>query len=395
MRTLWAALVLLTACQPHELAWWTEQAEELPQSAYDEGCEHNLEGCRTAVERLTAAMPTTTTNTTTVPLPEQDLYESVKGVTYKITIPDEKTEGDCSPEKRAYVWGGNAYEWEHCFRFYSHSYQIGEAEAEALVGRIWAEVEVDGKRSERPAIITNAEQIERSDGRNPSAWYRPSTHSVVFVGDYPVSTMTLLHETAHALATDHPTLDICSRVAAASRNKCVHGDIFRCVAEFLYVHYAGVETSGGCGRHTTTATTVPEPMPEPEVRLFKIGIGDHRGPAWNGDAWTEDIVQQCPVRSCLKVWDMHDDVEGCAVHVRSATRTDIIDSFVRSPNINQRGYWVSGIEFEGTLDVAVVTCYTQSTHQTWTVGSYPDGASEADWDKLGEIEQPVYTIPMT
>lgn len=47
-----AALLLGTSCESYELAWWTTQADELPQSAYDEGCEHDIDGCKEAHRRL-------------------------------------------------------------------------------------------------------------------------------------------------------------------------------------------------------------------------------------------------------------------------------------------------------------------------------------------------------
>lgn len=66
-----------------------------------------------------------------------------------------------------------------------------------------------------------------------AARYVSATHLIHFVDDWPVRTWLFLHETAHALAAGHLTISECLPFTGQSRSRCVHGDCFRCTAEFL------------------------------------------------------------------------------------------------------------------------------------------------------------------
>ena len=261
------AVFVTTACEPHELVWWSTQADEIPQEAYDEGCAYDFVGCVDAHGKLETAMTTagweppvtTTTTTTTVP---------VVGVTYHIAIPDTPPDGVCAPEWTDYKWAGDAYEWENCWTASSVTIndRITASDAESLLMRIWADVVVEGKLSTPPTMHTNDVYPDAADC-NCTAWYSIGDHSLHFKDDWPVRAMAFLHETAHALTTNHPTHEECSLILSTNRSECRHGDIFRCTAEFLYAHYLNVSATGGCGKDTTretpttTTTTMPQSKP--------------------------------------------------------------------------------------------------------------------------------------
>ena len=155
------------------------------------------------------------------------------------------------------------YEWELCawsgFRSDGRDPILPEAEAQALVDRIWAEIEVEenSKAGAPPIVVVGSDHpcliwavgcysSSQSCRIDCYVW----EHHINLRLDAPKK--TVLHETAHALVEGHPTMRACDEQwredpSGEGHHACLHGDIFRCAAERLYHQYAGIPPTGVCG----------------------------------------------------------------------------------------------------------------------------------------------------
>ena len=160
--------------------------------------------------------------------PDDYVTLPVVGVTYRIAVPATPPDRLVRPVWAADRWAGAVYGWEAGWRDDSPAayHRISACAAETLLGRIWAEVVEDGIPEDPPPLHADNAVCDCA------APFFSKTLSVHFIDGWPVLTGVFLYETAHASATYHPTLSACSD-DHADRGKCMHGDIFRCTAEFF------------------------------------------------------------------------------------------------------------------------------------------------------------------
>ena len=147
-----------------------------------------------------------------------------------------------------------------------HNWPVFDQEAAELLARIWAEVEVEGKPASPPTseLVPARTLCALHDNTLTTACYLPALHHIRRFDPF---LETLLHEAAHALVANHPTIVTCR--SAIDYNACVHNDIYRCVASHLYTAYAGIPDAGVCG------TTPDRPATPP------------RGDAWNSSQYED------------------------------------------------------------------------------------------------------------
>ena len=178
-----------------------------------------------------------------------------------ITVPPEASSGRCAAHLTARV-----YAWEPCARNVPREYGppedrlvLTKAEAEALIKRIWAEVDVEGKPPSPPTLAVN-------EGR-PGAYFY---HHITLP---ELHTFTLLHELAHALAHGHPTVIGCWNSSDHDYwEVCGHNDIFRCVADHLYVTYFNIPSAGVCGTFSSVHDDAPATS-APDGKFTAISTG--------------------------------------------------------------------------------------------------------------------------
>ena len=192
----------------------------------------------------TTTSTTSTTSTTTTTMPPQ--------VT-TITVPSSAPSGRCASAVLSGV-----YNWETCaWRGYQENknfhYSLSDTEAKELIARIWAEVNVVNKRTSPPdsELVPAGSRCATISGNGIIiGCYDSSRHHIRRLDAF---NDTLLHEVAHALVVDHPSVAACSNAATnAAYQTCVHNDIFRCVADHLYVTYTNIPSAGVCGSTQTT-----------------------------------------------------------------------------------------------------------------------------------------------
>ncbi len=167
-----------------------------------------------------------------------------------IIVPDVQAHGRCAD-----TISEDIYEWEFCawqnFReSEKHNYPLSDSEAAELISRVWAEVYVEGKPANAPTSelapvgVVCAAPIE-GGGFNIGCYQRAENH----IRRTDALLDTLLHELAHALVRDHPSIAECSTVSGTNDYRiCIANDVFRCVADHLYVTYAEIPSAGVCGR---------------------------------------------------------------------------------------------------------------------------------------------------
>ena len=177
-----------------------------------------------------------------------------------ISVPASEPSGRCASAISAGV-----YQWEQCawadyWENAAYNWSLSDSEAADLIERIWAEVEVDGKpvSPATSALIPAGSQCtEWTDSGYVIGCYQPSLHHIRRLDAF---LETLLHETAHALVADHPSIQRCRSITDNDEYQaCAHNDIFRCVANHLYVEYAGIPDAGVCGTATDGGTTGTSP----------------------------------------------------------------------------------------------------------------------------------------
>ena len=168
-----------------------------------------------------------------------------------ITVPAEAPEGRCS-----HAVSGGTYSWEVCaWRGYLDSPTVNpplsSEDAADLIGRIWDEVEVDGKPEFPPTITLISTESECARSGFIGCYWFDDHH----IDRLDVFQLTLLHEVAHSLIVEHPDNSICEHLSGFALQRCLHNDIFRCVADHLYEQYARIPPAGVCG----TAAKLPPP----------------------------------------------------------------------------------------------------------------------------------------
>ena len=115
-----------------------------------------------------------------------------------------------------------------------------------LIERIWRETDAPGRPSLAPALVEG------------SCWwlpdvagcYEPVSHAIEVVSGRAenFTSRVLLHELAHALISGSDEMASCADDWTHRQSVCGHGNLFRCVADDLYVRYAGLDTAGVCGQ---------------------------------------------------------------------------------------------------------------------------------------------------
>ena len=165
-----------------------------------------------------------------------------------IEVPDDAPEGRCAEHvsRGGYAWENCA--WEPYRENPAHNWVIVDADADALIGLIWEEVEVEGKPAAPPTsalVPANATTACAPAGGFIVGCYDFEAHHIA---RSDVFTETLLHEVAHALMRDHPSIAECDQAVFDTEfQRCNHNDVYRCVADHLYTKYAGIPTAGVCG----------------------------------------------------------------------------------------------------------------------------------------------------
>ena len=164
-----------------------------------------------------------------------------------IEVPDDAPEGRCAEHvsRGGYAWENCA--WEPYRDNPEHNWAILDADADALIGLIWEEVEVEGKPASPPtsALVPANAAAACAHGGVVMGCYDFNAHHITRSDAF---TETLLHEVAHALMRDHPSIAECGQAAFDSEfQRCNHNDVFRCVADHLFTEYAGIPTAGVCG----------------------------------------------------------------------------------------------------------------------------------------------------
>ena len=177
-----------------------------------------------------------------------------------IAVPASEPSGRC-----ASAIPSGVYQWEQCawakyWEDTDHNWSLSDSEAAALIARIWAEVDVDGKPVSPPtsALIPAGSQCtEWTESGYVIGCYQPSLHHIRRLDAF---LETLLHETAHALVANHPSIQRCRSITDNDEYQaCAHNDIFRCVANHFYVAYAGIPDAGVCGTASDGGTTGSTP----------------------------------------------------------------------------------------------------------------------------------------
>ena len=177
----------------------------------------------------------------------------VSGERLSITVPVESPGGRCAAEISRGI-----YHWERCAWFDfrenpDYHTALSNEEAEELIQRIWDGVDVEGKPAEPPTseLVPAGSDCATADSSGIIiGCYSRDDHHIRRLDSF---NDTLLHEVTHALVSRHPTVSQCLQLASNDAYQaCVHNDIFRCVADQLYVRYAGIPTAGVCGTATTS-----------------------------------------------------------------------------------------------------------------------------------------------
>ncbi|MCQ3815242.1 MAG: S-layer homology domain-containing protein [Acidimicrobiia bacterium] len=190
---------------------------------------------------------TTTTTTTTTTVPKKT-----------ITVPPEYPSGRCVSEipKGVYEWEGCA--WNDYRDNPEFNKEVTVIDAKNLMHRIWAEVYVEQKVE--CCLSVELDPDSKVCGMNATGCAVYDSHNYLHIILIKNRLTVLLHETAHLLLVEHKSILDCEQDATPENEKkirrvCRHGDIFRCVADYLYVEYAGIPSADVCGTTTTDAAS--------------------------------------------------------------------------------------------------------------------------------------------
>lgn len=153
----------------------------------------------------------------------------------------EIASGRCAP---AVVLG--VYDWEFCAWLGTRDPEMSRPEMQELISRVWRETDTPGKPSWPPDLK------EGSCGwlLDVAGCYEPASHAIEVVSGRAknFTLQVLLHELAHALISYSDEMAACADDWTHRQSVCGHGNLFRCVADDLYVRYAGLDTAGVCGQ---------------------------------------------------------------------------------------------------------------------------------------------------
>ena len=131
------------------------------------------------------------------------------------------------------------YQWEHCAWGSTPNPILTEAEARELIAKVWAETNARDKPDDPPQLVL----LACGDG---VACYSDVDHTI-YVPPNRITTSSVLHETAHALVTAEANKYPCDPWTEWLPIGCLHGGLFRCAADALYVRYGELESAGVCG----------------------------------------------------------------------------------------------------------------------------------------------------
>ena len=199
-----------------------------------------------------------------------------------VTVPAADPSGRC-----ASAIASGVYQWEQCawadyWEDTAYNRSLSDAEARTLIGRIWAEVGVDGKPTTPPtaALIPAGSECATSvpGGGFIIGCYQSDRHHIRRLDSF---LETLLHEVAHALVANHLTVTACRGITDDDDYQaCAHNDVFRCVANHLYMEYAGIPDAGVCGTAPETESAGPQ---QTRWGSYTDDDGDHY--AWVDASW--------------------------------------------------------------------------------------------------------------
>lgn len=161
--------------------------------------------------------------------------------------------GRCAHTIASGLYGWERCAWDDFWENRNYNYPLSDAEGQALVERIWAEVDVEGKPANPPTselVPAGSTCATAVEGGVIVACYQHTKHHIRRLDSF---LQTLLHEAAHALVALHPSIQACQAYSDTHEyNACTHNDVFRCAADHLFVRYAGIPSAGVCGK------TVPQ-----------------------------------------------------------------------------------------------------------------------------------------
>lgn len=172
---------------------------------------------------------------------QQESLDNIQATELSSRSEKEVASGRCAP---AIVLG--VYDWEFCAWGGARDPEMSKPEMQELIGRVWLETRTPGKPSWPPTLE------EGRCGRLPdvAGCYVPASHAIEVVSGRAenFTLRVLLHELAHALISDSDEMASCTDDWTHRQSVCGHGNLFRCVADDLYVRYAGLDTAGVCGQ---------------------------------------------------------------------------------------------------------------------------------------------------
>ena len=153
-----------------------------------------------------------------------------------INVPVTSAKGRCADRINTgiYDWEECAWDWEGV-----SNPELSRPEAQRLTDSVWSEVVTPGKPVKPPVLE------EGFCAEGALACYMRESHKIQPQKNFTLR--TFLHELAHALIADHPSTTACFEEWQRDQQQCYHGDLYRCVADGLFVRFGGTETAGVCG----------------------------------------------------------------------------------------------------------------------------------------------------
>ena len=151
-----------------------------------------------------------------------------------INVPVAAAKGRCADRIN-----GEIYDWEGCAWQGVRNPELSRRQAQALTDRVWREVVAPGKPT-NPPVLEEGFCAEKA-----LACYLSEDHVIRLQRNF--TRRTFLHELSHALTSNHSSNADCLEEWTKEQQRCYHGDLYRCVADGLYVRYGGTEPAGVCG----------------------------------------------------------------------------------------------------------------------------------------------------
>ena len=171
----------------------------------------------------------------------RDMPDTIQAAELSSRSKTEVAAGRCAP---TIVLG--VYDWEFCAWFGVPDSEMSRPDMRILIERVWRETDTPGK----PKLPPELEEGSCGWLADVAGCYVPVSHSIVLVSGRAenFTLRLLLHELAHALIADSAEMASCADDWSHRQSACGHGNLFRCVADDLYVRYAGLDTAGVCGQ---------------------------------------------------------------------------------------------------------------------------------------------------